>query len=103
MSSAATSARRSPAARPASRMESITPSSSARVWASAISPDSIIASSVPIMPCLVISHSPNRSIQRRIASAGGNRPSSSRPPTVSRSTWSWYTASTSDSRVGKCR
>jgi len=86
MSSALMSARRSPAAVPASRMVVMTSSSSARVWARAISPDSIIASSVSIMPCLVTSQSPNRSIQRRIASAGGSCPSSSRAPRVSRST-----------------
>jgi hypothetical protein len=61
-------------------------SSSVRVCAWAISPDSIIASSVSSMPFLVAIQSPNKSIQRRIAAAGGNRPSSSRAPVVSRTT-----------------
>jgi|HubBroStandDraft_1064217.scaffolds.fasta_scaffold05741_4 hypothetical protein len=38
----------------------------------AISPDSIIASSVPSMPFFVAIQSPNRSIQRRSAAGGGS-------------------------------
>jgi hypothetical protein len=63
-------------------------SSSVRVCAWAISPDSIIVSSVSSMPFLVAIQSPNKSIQRRIAAAGDSRPSSSRAPVVSRTTWS---------------
>ncbi len=62
--------RMSPAAVPASRIALIAPSSSVRVWARAISPASIMASSVPVMPCLVASQLANRSIHRRMASAG---------------------------------
>jgi hypothetical protein len=61
-------------------------SSSVRVWPCAISPDSIIASSVSSMPFLVAIHSPNRSIHRRIATAGGSSSSSSRAPVVNRTT-----------------
>ncbi|XXX58172.1 hypothetical protein WMF19_08575 [Sorangium sp. So ce124] len=39
------------------------------------------------MPFLVAIQSPNRSIQRRIATAGGSWSSSSRAPVVSRTTW----------------
>jgi NADPH:quinone reductase-like Zn-dependent oxidoreductase len=46
--------------------------SSVRVWPWAIAPVSIIASSVSSMPFLVAIQSPNRSIQRRIATAGLN-------------------------------
>ena len=89
MSSALTSARRSPAARPASRIVVIASSSSARVWAWVISPESIIASSVSSMPFLVASQSANKSIHRRIASAGGTHFSRSVAPMVRRFTWSW--------------
>ena len=61
-------------------------SSSVWVWAWAISPDSIIASSVSSMPFLVAIQSPNRSIQRRSAAGGGSSASSSRAPAVSRAT-----------------
>src|ERR1700761_5335104 len=86
MSSAVTSARSSPVARPASRMSSMAASSSVWVRAWAISPDSIIASSVPSMPFLVAIQSPNSSIQRRSAAGGGSWASSSRAPSVSRAT-----------------
>jgi hypothetical protein len=51
------------------------------------------------MPFLDAIESPNRSIQRRIAAAGGSWPRSSRAPAVSRTTWSGQTAPTSDSRL----
>ena len=66
-------------------------SSSVWVWAWAISPDSIIASSVPSMP-LVATQSPNSSIQRRRAAGGGSWASRSGAPWVSRATWSRQTA-----------
>ena len=86
MSSAVTSARSSPVTRPASRISSMAASSSVWVWAWAISPDSIIASSVSSMPFLVAIQSPNSSIQRRSAAGGGSWASSSRAPSVSRAT-----------------
>src|SRR5580700_4985483 len=74
MSSAVTSARSSPVTRPALRISSMAASSSVWVWAWAISPDSIIASSVSSMPFLVAIQSPNSSIQRRSAAGGGGEP-----------------------------
>src|SRR5579863_8586061 len=82
MSSAVTSARSSPVTRPALRISSMAASSSVWVWAWAISPDSIIASSVSSMPFLVAIQSPNSSIQRRSAAGGASWASSSRAPSV---------------------
>ncbi|UXX94732.1 hypothetical protein N7U49_26865 [Streptomyces sp. AD2-2] len=84
-----TSARMSPAAAPASRIVAMAARSSWRVCAREIAPASTMASRVSVMPCLVASHSPNRSIHSRSARAGGWQASNSRAPAVSRTTWSW--------------
>lgn len=75
-----TSARRSPAARPASSISVMAVSSSVLVWACEISPDWIITSSVSSMPFLVAIHSPNRSVHLRSAAAGVSSASSSWAP-----------------------
>jgi hypothetical protein len=75
-----------PAHGPPGSTQGMAASSSVWVRARAISPDSIIASSVSSMPFLVPIQSPNSSIQRRSAAGGGSWASSSRAPSVSRAT-----------------